>query len=94
MWGAVWLNPICDSPNDDNGYDIRDYFAIMKEFGDMSDFDELVSQAHSRNIRIILDIVVNHTSDEHAWFIDSRSSKSSNKRGYYIWRDGVGNSPP
>src|SRR5690606_22494993 len=68
---ALWLSPIFDSPNDDNGYDVRDYRAIMTEFGTMADAEELVLQMHKRGMRIILDLVVNHTSDEHEWFVDS-----------------------
>ena len=71
----IWLSPIYESPNDDNGYDISDYQNIMREFGNMKDFDQLLEQAHIRNIRIIMDLVVNHTSDEHPWFIESRKSK-------------------
>ena len=70
----IWLNPIYRSPNDDNGYDISDYRAIMDEFGTMEDFDELLAEAHKRGIRILMDLVVNHTSDEMAWFVESRKS--------------------
>ena len=73
----IWLSPIYESPNDDNGYDISDYQNIMREFGNMKDFDQLLEQAHIRNIRIIMDLVVNHTSDEHPWFIESRKSKEN-----------------
>jgi len=76
------------SPNDDNGYDIADYHAIMDEFGTMADFDRLIEAVHDRGMRLILDLVVNHTSDEHAWFIESRASKNSPKRDWYVWRDG------
>ena len=75
------------SPNDDNGYDISDYKAIMDEFGTMEDFDELLSKTHERGMKLILDLVVNHTSDEHPWFIESKSSKDSPKRDWYIWED-------
>ncbi len=85
---AIWLNPVYQSPNDDMGYDISDYYKIMDEFGSLADFDELVVKLHARGIRLIMDIVLNHTSDEHAWFVESRSSKDSPKRDYYIWRDG------
>lgn len=91
---AIWLNPIYDSPNCDNGYDIRDYYAIMSDFGDMHDFDVLVSEAHALGIRIIMDMVVNHTSDEHIWFLESRNPKASVKRDYYIWHDGKDDGPP
>src|SRR5690242_13354300 len=72
--GAVWLNPVYASPNDDNGYDISNYEEIMKEFGTMDDFDTLLKGLHDRSIRLIMDLVVNHTSDEHPWFIESRKS--------------------
>ena len=74
---VIWLNPIYASPNDDNGYDISDYRAIMPEFGTMADFDQLLEEAHRRGIRILMDLVVNHTSDEHAWFVESRKSKDN-----------------
>ena len=83
---VVWLSPVYQSPNDDNGYDISDYQAIMKEFGTMADFDKMLAEAHKRGIRIVMDLVVNHTSDEHKWFIESRSSKDNPYRDYYIWR--------
>ena len=83
---VIWLNPVYQSPNDDNGYDISDYYAIMTEFGTMADFEELLAEAHRRDLRIIMDLVVNHTSDEHPWFIESRSSKDNPKRDFYIWR--------
>jgi len=86
--GGIWLNPIYASPNDDMGYDISNYEAIMTEFGTMEDFDELLTKAHEKNIRIIMDLVVNHSSDEHQWFIESRSSKDNPYRDYYIWREG------
>ncbi|MFB5087641.1 alpha-glucosidase [Psychrobacillus sp. PGGUH221] len=92
--GIIWLSPVYDSPNDDNGYDIRDYQTIMQEFGTMQDFEQLIEEAKQRDIRIVMDLVVNHTSDEHAWFVESRSSKDSNYRDYYIWRDGKGAQPP
>ena len=91
---VIWLNPIYASPNDDNGYDISDYRAIMPEFGTMADFDMLLEEAHKRGIRIVMDLVVNHTSDEHAWFVESRKSKDNPYRDYYIWREGKdGNLP-
>ncbi|WP_312692599.1 glycoside hydrolase family 13 protein [Caproiciproducens sp.] len=91
---VIWLCPVYQSPNDDNGYDISDYRRIMNEFGTMQDFDELLKQAHGRNIRIIMDLVVNHTSDEHQWFAESRKSVSNNYRDYYIWREGKAENPP
>ncbi|KRK49765.1 glucan 1,6-alpha-glucosidase [Companilactobacillus kimchii DSM 13961 = JCM 10707] len=85
--GAIWLSPVYRSPNDDNGYDISDYQNIMQEFGTMADMDELINEAKKRNIRIVMDLVVNHTSDEHKWFIESKKSKDNSYRDYYIWRD-------
>lgn len=84
---VIWMSPVYKSPNDDNGYDIADYQDIMEEFGTMADFDELLAAAHQREIKIVMDLVVNHTSDEHAWFVESRSSKENDKRDYYIWRE-------
>lgn len=85
---AVWLNPVYQSPNDDMGYDISDYEAIMTEFGTMEDFDLLLEELHKRDIKLIMDLVVNHSSDEHAWFVESRKSKDNPYRDYYIWRPG------
>jgi oligo-1,6-glucosidase len=82
----VWLNPVYESPNDDNGYDISDYRSILSDFGTMEQFDRLLQGLHERGIRIIMDLVVNHSSDEHPWFIESRSSRESPLRDYYIWR--------
>ncbi len=82
---VVWLNPIYSSPNDDNGYDISDYRNIMKDFGTMADFDTLLSEMHRRNIRLVMDLVVNHTSDEHPWFQQSKSSRDNPYRNYYHW---------
>ena len=84
---VIWLSPVYQSPNDDNGYDISDYQAIMQEFGNMEDFDEMLAAAHERGIKIMMDLVVNHTSDEHRWFVESRKSKNNPYRDYYIWRD-------
>lgn len=92
---VIWLSPVYQSPNDDNGYDISDYQAIMEEFGTMEDFDEMLSQAHSRGLKIVMDLVVNHTSDEHRWFVESRKSEENPYHDYYIWREGKdGNQPP
>ena len=85
---VIWLSPVYQSPNDDNGYDISDYQAIMSEFGTMEDFDEMLAAAHERGIRIVMDLVVNHTSDEHKWFVESRKSRDNAFRDYYIWREG------
>ena len=84
---VIWLSPMYPSPNDDNGYDISDYKGIMSEFGTMNDFDQLLSNIHQRGMKLILDLVVNHTSDEHPWFIESKSSKTNAKRDWYIWAD-------
>jgi oligo-1,6-glucosidase len=83
---VIWLSPHYDSPNADNGYDIRDYRKVMTEFGTMADFDELLKGIKHRNMKLVLDLVVNHTSDEHAWFVESRKSKDNPYRNYYIWR--------
>ncbi len=91
---VIWLSPVYQSPNDDNGYDISDYQAIMDEFGTMEDFDELLEKAHGRGIRIVMDLVVNHTSDEHKWFIESRKSMNNPYRDYYIWRKGKDSQTP
>lgn len=85
---VIWLSPVYESPNDDNGYDISDYRKIMDEFGTMQDWDELLSEMHKRNMKLMMDLVVNHTSDEHNWFIESRKSKDNPYRDYYIWRPG------
>ena len=84
---VVWLSPVYKSPNDDNGYDISDYRDIMTEFGTMADWEEMLKCMHERGIKLVMDLVVNHTSDEHKWFIESRKSKDNPKRDYYIWRD-------
>lgn len=91
---AIWLSPVYQSPNDDNGYDISDYQAISPEFGTMDDMDELIQKANEYGIRIVMDLVVNHTSDEHSWFIESRKNKDNGYRDYYIWRDGQPNDMP
>ncbi|MEH7072933.1 glycoside hydrolase family 13 protein [Neobacillus drentensis] len=91
---VVWLSPVYDSPNDDNGYDIRDYQKIMEEFGTMADFDQLLDELHKRGMRLVMDLVVNHTSDEHEWFIQSKKSKDNPYRDYYIWREGSNGKEP
>ena len=88
---VIWLSPHFDSPNADNGYDIRDYRKVMTEFGTMADFDALLAGIKQRHMRLIIDLVVNHSSDEHKWFVESRSSKDSPYRDYYIWRPGKPN---
>ena len=85
--GAIWLSPVYKSPNDDNGYDISDYEDIMDEFGTMADMEELIAEADKRGIKIVMDLVVNHTSDEHHWFIESRKGKDNSYRDYYVWAD-------
>ena len=83
---VIWLSPVYQSPGDDNGYDISDYRAILEEFGTMEEFDRMLQAAHERGIRLVMDLVVNHTSDEHPWFVESRKSKDNPYRDYYIWR--------
>ena len=85
---CLWICPIYASPNDDNGYDISNYQGIMQEFGTMADFDQLLKEVHDRGMKLIMDLVINHTSDEHPWFIESRSSKNNPYRDYYIWKEG------
>ncbi len=91
---VIWLSPVYKSPNDDNGYDISDYKDIMTEFGTMNDFDELLNSAHEKGIKIMMDLVVNHTSDEHQWFIESRKSEKNKYRDYYVWKKGKDGQPP
>jgi len=91
---VLWLCPIYPSPNEDNGYDISDYQAIMKDFGTMDDFDKLLAEVHRRGMKLILDLVINHTSDEHPWFVESRSSRDNPKRDWYIWRKGKDGAEP
>ncbi len=91
---AVWLNPIYKSPNDDGGYDISDYYSLQPEFGSMQDFDELLDELHKRGLKLIMDLVLNHSSDQHPWFEAARKSKSSPYRDYYFWREGKNGQPP
>jgi oligo-1,6-glucosidase len=91
---VLWLSPHYDSPNADNGYDIRDYRKIMAEFGTMADFDKLLKGIKQRNMKMIVDLVVNHTSDEHVWFVESRKSEDGTYSDYYIWREGKDGRPP
>ncbi|MCM3584613.1 alpha-glucosidase [Mesobacillus maritimus] len=91
---VIWLSPVYQSPNDDNGYDISDYQAIMDEFGTMEDWEELLAQMHQRDMKLIMDLVVNHSSDEHKWFQESRKSKDNPYRDYYIWRPGKDGKEP
>ncbi|EOL46022.1 glucan 1,6-alpha-glucosidase [Enterococcus phoeniculicola] len=91
---GIWLSPVYESPNDDNGYDISNYEEIMAEFGTMEEMEQLIEEAQKRNIKIVMDLVVNHTSDEHAWFIEAKKSKDSVYRDYYIWREAVNNQAP
>ena len=91
---VLWLSPVYQSPNDDNGYDISDYQAIMEEFGTMEDFDRMLEGIHARGMKLVMDLVVNHTSDEHPWFVASRKSKDNPYRDYYIWREGKDGKEP
>lgn len=91
---VIWMSPIYKSPNDDNGYDISDYQDIMDEFGTMEDFDLLLSEVHRRDMKLIMDLVINHTSDEHPWFIESRTSKENPYRDFYIWHPGKNGKEP
>ncbi len=91
---VIWISPMYKSPQDDNGYDISDYQDIHGEFGSMRDFDQLLIEIHARGMKLIIDLVINHTSDEHAWFVESRQSKESPKRDWYIWRDPKNNREP
>lgn len=91
---VLWICPFFKSPNADNGYDISDYQDIMEEFGTMEDFELLLKESHKRGMKVILDLVINHSSDEHPWFIESRSSKDNPKRDWYIWKDGVDGKEP
>ena len=91
---VIWLSPVYESPQDDNGYDISDYRGIFREFGTMEDMETLIREAKARGIKIVMDLVANHTSDEHPWFLESRSSRDSRYRDYYIWRSGSPDAPP
>ncbi len=91
---AIWLSPIFQSPMADFGYDVSDYYSIDPVFGSLDDFKELLEKAHERNIKVILDIVLNHTSEEHPWFIESKSDKNNPKRNWYIWRHSIKNKKP
>ena len=91
---AIWLSPHYPSPQADCGYDVADYCAVAPEYGTMADFKRLLDEVHQRGMRLILDLVLNHTSDQHAWFKESRSSKDNPKRDWYIWKTGNGNLPP
>ncbi|GGA84441.1 glycoside hydrolase family 13 protein [Ornithinibacillus halotolerans] len=90
----IWLSPVYQSPNDDNGYDISDYQAILDEFGTMDDWELLLKEIHNRDMKLIMDLVVNHSSDEHKWFVESRKSKDNSYRDYYIWRPGKNGKEP
>ncbi len=91
---AIWLSPVCRSPQDDNGYDISDYRDIDPMFGTLADMEELIAQAKQRGIRIIMDLVLNHSSDEHPWFLEAKKSRDNPYHDYYIWRDGEEGAPP
>lgn len=91
---VIWLSPVYESPNDDNGYDISDYKKILDTFGMMEDWEELLDELHSRGMKLVMDLVVNHTSDEHAWFVEAKQSKENPYRDYYIWRPGKDGKEP
>ncbi|MCI4361421.1 MAG: alpha-amylase, partial [Thermoplasmata archaeon] len=91
---AIWLSPFQPSPMADGGYDVEDYCDVDPLFGTLAEFDSLLEEAHDRGMRVIVDWVPNHTSDRHPWFVDSRSSRSSSKRAWYVWRDGPPDRPP
>lgn len=91
---VIWLNPMYESPDRDNGYDISDYYKVMKKAGDMATVERLIEEVHQRDMKIIMDLVVNHTSDQHPWFLESKSSKDNPKRDWYIWKDGVEGKAP
>ena len=91
---AIWLSPVCRSPQDDNGYDISDYQDIDPMFGSLDDMERLISEAKKRNIRIIMDLVLNHSSDEHRWFLEAKKSRENPYHDYYVWRDGAEGTPP
>lgn len=91
---VIWLNPMYESPDRDNGYDISDYYSVMKKAGDMATVERLIEEVHQRDMKIIMDLVVNHTSDQHPWFLESKSSKDNSKRDWYIWKDGVEGKAP
>jgi oligo-1,6-glucosidase len=90
----IWLSPVNKSQNVDNGYDVSDYYSIMNEYGIMEDMKDLITEAHQRNLKLIMDLVINHTSDQHPWFIESRSSIDNPYRDFYIWQKGKGSNPP
>ncbi|AIQ12742.1 glucan 1,6-alpha-glucosidase [Paenibacillus durus] len=92
--GAIWLSPVCKSPQDDNGYDISDYQDIDPMFGSLQDMETLINESKKRNIRIVMDLVLNHSSDEHPWFLEAKKSKDNPYHDYYVWRDGVEGTPP
>src|SRR5271167_644710 len=91
---AIWISPIYPSPMADFGYDVADYCGVDSRFGALTDFDDLLAQAHARGLKILLDFVPNHTSDRHPWFVESRSSRDNPKRDWYIWRDPAPNGGP
>ncbi|WP_025689234.1 glycoside hydrolase family 13 protein [Paenibacillus zanthoxyli] len=92
--GAIWLSPVCKSPQDDNGYDISDYQDIDPMFGSLEDIELLINESKKRNIRIVMDLVLNHSSDEHPWFLEAKKGKDNPYYDYYVWRDGVEGTPP
>src|SRR4051812_931044 len=91
---AIWLSPHYPSPQVDMGYDVTDFVGVDPDYGTLDDFRTLLREAHARDIRVVIDLVLNHTSDQHPWFIESRSSRDSAKRDWYVWADGRGGGPP
>jgi len=91
---VLWISPVLESPGDDNGYDISDYYKILDEFGTMAEYELLLKEAHDRGMKILMDLVVNHTSDEHPWFMESRKSKDNPYRDFYIWKAGKNGREP
>ena len=91
---TIWISPFFSSPQQDFGYDVSEYLDIAPEYGTLADADELIQEIHARGMRVLFDLVLNHTSIEHPWFLESRSSRDNPKRDWYIWRDGRGNRPP
>ena len=91
---VLWISPMLESPQDDNGYDISDYRRIYKDYGTMDDYEKLLEEAHRREIKVLMDLVVNHTSDEHQWFLESKKSKDNPYRDYYIWKNPVNGKEP
>lgn len=92
--GAIWISPFNDSPNYDNGYDISDYYAILKDFGTTEDLEELVKECEKRDIIVMMDLVLNHSSNEHPWFLEAAKDRDGKYHDYYIWEEGTEDQPP